>query len=100
MVWETPMTSAPTLQTVIDDAIDVQRRMAAEIERLRAVNAELRAALTKAACELNAIRARDGAPQHIAWDRGRPIQSDSCTHEYWDALVEECHAALRRAQGE
>ena len=35
------MTSAP-LQTAIDDAIDVQRRMGAEIERLRAALRDVR----------------------------------------------------------
>ena len=44
--------------------------------------------------ELNAIRARDGAPQLISWDRGRPLQTDSCTHEWWDKLTDQCEAAL------
>lgn len=65
----------------------------------RAVNSHdaLVEALKQAANELNAIRARDGAPQHIDWHRGQPLQTSSCTHEYWDALTEECFAALRAA---
>lgn len=55
-------------------------------------------ALTLAAHELNAIRARDGAPQHIQWDRGRPIQTDSCTHEWWNTVTERCYAALAKAK--
>ncbi len=55
-------------------------------------------ALKKATHELNAIRARDGAPQHISWDRGHPMQTDGCTHEYFDSLVEECFAAIEEAE--
>jgi hypothetical protein len=65
--------------------------------RLIAAAPDLLAALKKATHELNAIRARDGAPQHISWDRGHPIQTDACTHEYWDALTEECFAAIAKA---
>lgn len=54
----------------------------------------MREALEKAVYELNAIRARDGAPQHIDWHRGQPLQTDSCTHEHWNALTEQCFAAL------
>jgi hypothetical protein len=64
----------------------------------KAAASALLAALRKAADELNAIRARDGAPQHIDWHRGNPIQTDACTHEYWDALTEECFAAIARAE--
>jgi hypothetical protein len=60
---------------------------------------DLLAALRKATHELNAIRARDGAPQHISWDRGHAIQTDGCPHEYWDTLTEECFAAIARATG-
>ncbi len=67
--------------------------------RLIAAAPDLLAALQKATHELNAIRARDGAPQHIAWDRGHPIQTDSCTHEYWDALTNECFNAISKATG-
>lgn len=55
-------------------------------------------ALSKATRELNAIRARDGAPQHISWDRGRPMQTDSCSHEYWDELTNECMDVLEKAK--
>lgn len=58
----------------------------------------LTAALKKATHELNAIRARDGAPQHIDWYRGQPIQTDGCTKEYWDELTEQCFAALRKVR--
>ena len=37
--------------------------------------------------ELNSIRARDGAPQHIDWVKGVPIQTSSCTEEWWDELT-------------
>lgn len=68
--------------------------------RLFAAAPELLAALQKATHELNAIRARDGAPQHISWDRGHAIQTDGCTHEYWNALTEECFAAIAKATTE
>lgn len=55
-------------------------------------------ALNTALTELRAIQARDGAPQHIAWDRGRPLQTDSCTHEWWSTVVERCEAALALAE--
>ena len=61
--------------------------------------AELVEALRLAAKELNAIRARDGAPQHIDWYRGQPMQTDSCTHEWWNELTERCHAALVMVYG-
>lgn len=67
---------------------------------LESENNILRTALEKATYELNAIRARDGAPQHIDWYQGRPIQSDSCTHEYWNQLTEECYAALNLTKKE
>ena len=51
-------------------------------------------ALDLATKELNAIRARDGAPQHIDWHRGQPIQTDGCTKEWWNELTEKCFAAL------
>lgn len=61
---------------------------------------ELVEALDKATSELNAIRARDGAPQHIDWYQGRPLQTSSVTHEYWEALTEQCFAALKKARKE
>ena len=60
--------------------------------------ADVAGALRAAFYELNAIRARDGAPQHIAWYRGHPIQTDSCTHEYFSAVVDACEAALPAAE--
>lgn len=56
-------------------------------------------ALKLATHELNAIRARDGAPQHIDWYRGQPLQTDSCTHEWWDELTDKCFAAIEQAEG-
>ena len=58
---------------------------------------QLVAAMKLALYELRAIQARDGAPQHISWDLGRPIQTDSCTHEWWSELVEICDSALSQA---
>jgi hypothetical protein len=60
---------------------------------------ELLAVLKLTTYELNAIRARDGAPQHIHWDRGRPIQTNSCTHEWWNELTEMCFAVIHKAEG-
>jgi len=40
--------------------------------------------------EMNAIRARDGAPQHIDWYRGQPLQTSSCSEAYWDELTTQC----------
>ncbi len=56
-------------------------------------------ALLLATQELNAIRARDGAPQHIDWHRGQPMQTDSCTHEWWNELTEKCLDAIEKATG-
>ena len=56
--------------------------------------ARLRTVLNLATKELIAIRARDGAPQHIDWNRGRPIQTDGCTAEWWNELTEMCICAL------
>jgi len=49
--------------------------------------------------ELNAIRARDGAPQHVDWYRGKPIQTDGCTHEWWDELTNKCDKLIAKAEG-
>ena len=54
----------------------------------------LRALLWAAWTELNAIRARDGAPQHIDWYRGQPIQSDGVDRAYFSALVDAMSDAL------
>ena len=55
---------------------------------------QLYVALKKAVYELNAIRARDGAPQLIHWDRGCALQTDACDPAYFNELVEECFTAL------
>lgn len=60
---------------------------------------ELAAALNKATYELNLIRARDGAPQHLHWDQGRVMQTNGCDPEYFDSLVNECLAILARVKG-
>lgn len=57
-------------------------------------------ALKLATHELNAIRARDGAPQHIDWYRGHPIQTNGCTHEWWDELTEKCMQAIAQAESQ
>ncbi len=67
-------------------------------EGIKAINADLLAMLKLATHELNAIRARDGAPQHIDWYRGRPMQNSSCTDEWWDELTEKCFAAIAKAE--
>lgn len=68
--------------------------------RLIAAAPDLLAALKKATHELNAIRARDGAPQHIDWGPKGPMQTNGCDPEYFDALVDECHATISKATGE
>lgn len=67
---------------------------------VQAVNAHdaLVVALNTALTELRAIQARDGAPQHISWDRGRPLQSDACSQEWWATVVDRCEAALALAE--
>ena len=57
---------------------------------------EIEEALKAAHYEFNAIRARDGAPQHIDWYQGRPLQTSSCTHEYWDEMTEKLSKALTK----
>lgn len=51
-------------------------------------------ALRNAYDELNAIRARDGAPYHR--DDGMPYT----TPEYFSSVVEECSAAIEAATGQ
>ncbi len=58
---------------------------------------ELAVALRKATHELNAIRARDGAPLCIQWGPSGPMQSFQCSEEYFNELVDECHAVLKKA---
>lgn len=59
---------------------------------------EVEAALKVAFSEFNAIRARDGAPQHIEWYQGRPLQTSSCTHEWWDEATNMVDASLPAIQ--
>ena len=68
--------------------------MTDELTEARAAIAKLREALEPATKELNAIRARDGAPQHITWERGQPIQLHGCDPDWWNELTEQCFAAL------
>lgn len=80
-----------------------RRSQAAESEanaRLIAAAPDMLEAPKLAAKELNAIRARDGAPQHIDWYRGIPMQTSSCTDEWWDELTETCFAAIAKATGD
>lgn len=70
-----------------------------EIARLKALNAELAETLKLAVNELNIIRARDGAPQHVQWGpNGQVFVTDACTKEWWNELTERCFAAITRAQ--
>ena len=74
--------------------------MIAERDRLKELCGELLAALKDATWEIKAIGARDGAPQHINWDTGHlPMQTSSCTEEWWDALTVKCEAAIAKAEG-
>ena len=74
-------------------------KTAAERDRLKELNVELLAVLKLARYELNAIRARDGAPQSISWDRGQPMQIGLCTEEWWNELTDKCTAAITKAEG-
>lgn len=56
----------------------------------------LEALLWAAWVEFNAIRARDGAPQHIDWHQGRPLQTDGVSPEYFGALED----AMRKELGD
>lgn len=69
---------------------------------VRAVNCHdaIVEALELAYKELNAIRARDGAPQHIDWDRGRPFQTSGCTEEWFGEVVDKARAALAQVEEE
>ncbi len=59
------------------------------------------AALELATQELNAIRARSGAPIAIQWtEDGRPLVSRLCTEEWWNELTVKCYAALAGVRGE
>ena len=73
-------------------------KLIAERGPLEDINAMLLAALKVATHELKAIRARDGAPQFIEWDRGQPTQISSCTDEWWDGLTKTCLDAIAFAE--
>lgn len=49
--------------------------------------------------EFNAIKARDGAPQHIDWYRGQPLQTDSCCHKWWAEVTESLKTNLQALKG-
>ncbi len=76
------------------------RELESELRLVTAAVAELVAGLRIAANEFNAIRARDGAPQHIDWYRGRPMQTDSVTHEAWDEWTEMLLALVTKYGGD
>ena len=78
-------------ENVIDHWNTRQEAKASSVDEALKVARE---ALKDAAYELNAIRARDGAPQHIDWCQGRPLQTSSCTHEYFSSVVDACHNSL------
>ncbi len=75
-------------------------KLITERNPLEDINAMLLAALKVATHELNAIRARDGAPQFIEWDSGQPTQISSCTDEFWDGLTQTCLDAIALAEPE
>ncbi len=81
------------------EKIDPKSEKAQSCRRLIQESPGLIVVLEKATRELNAILARDGAPQHIEWDRGRPLQLNGCDPTYFRELVGECHAAIAKAKG-
>ena len=66
----------------------------ARLARAERIIAEKNKALGVAFNEMNAIRARDGAPQHIDWYKGRPLQTSSCTEEWFAQATDIISAAL------
>lgn len=56
--------------------------------------AKVKEAITLAFKELNAIRARDGAPQHIDWYNGRPTQTDGCAHEWFEEVTDKTEKSI------
>ena len=66
----------------------------ARLVRAESIIAEKNKALGVAFNEMNAIRARDGAPQHIDWYKGRPLQTSSCTEEWFAQATDIISAAL------
>lgn len=96
---------APPIANVLDllpqkllHEIVEEAKTAVEAAQAVSGHGELLTCLRLATHELNAIRARDGAPQHIEWDRGQPLQTSSCTDEWWNELTERCLAAIARAE--
>lgn len=66
---------------------------AAANARLIAAAPELLSACQKAVCELNEIRARDGVPYtHQGWKA-------SVDEDYFSSVVDECFAAIDKAEG-
>ena len=55
---------------------------------------KMRAFLWAAWKELNAIRARDGSPQHIQWGASGPMQTSGCDEKYFSVLVDALSAIL------
>lgn len=100
--WMSGRQRAVLVQAITNEIKQAKAEVWAEVKQaetdLKAENAQLRAALLTALHELRAIQARDGAPQHIDWDRGSPIQTDSCTHDWWNTVVQRCEDALILAQ--
>jgi hypothetical protein len=80
--------------------IQVLSHLHDKIDRLMAINAQLIGALRNATHELNTIRARDGAPLCIQWGPKGPMQSFQVSEEYFNKLVDECHAAIKAATEE
>lgn len=81
-------------ETIADEAARRIREIEGKLAESSADADRLAEALNLAVYELHAIRARDGAPQNIVWDRGHPIQTQSCTNEWWNELTEKCFAVL------
>jgi len=75
-----------------------RNNLQAELERVKQSHKELLEVAKLTYYELNAIRARDGAPQHISWHAGRPLQSDSCTHEWWSELTDKTKQSIANAE--
>ena len=70
------------------------RKAEARVARAERIIAEKNKALGVAFNEMNAILARDGAPQHIDWYKGRPLQTSSCTEEWFAQATDIISAAL------
>lgn len=77
----------------LSSCLEANRLLIERDKSARAAVRELHELVRLAHNEFNTIRARDGAPQHIDWYRGQPMQSDGCTHEWWDEMTERLNAA-------